>query len=405
LNFTLIEVAPPKTYNGKKLRNIVSVSWTDHLVFGEDNGGLKTVDALGRRMKKWQTELGAGILHWRCTRDRIKGRFNAGNGYRHFFKTKKSAIDWDDFKVVPQLAHELGLEVYLYVSLFDEGWPLAPKRIRAKSYHNKMHGQHFSWQSDFSKTHSDDVVVDRTLKNRQWGVMCLGNPGVREHFINRYRRLLASGDFDGLYVCLRSQSKPADFADQYGFNEPIRQEYLNRHSKDIWIEDFDLKLWRDLLGDYLTVFLTELRNAIRDSGIMIAVGVPRGNILGPPLGNTTLQWPKWVQDGIIDHLIIDQNSSKCPSMWHELWPMHRGYGYLENYLNGYGMKTLEEDLSRTYGPILDGNPAELFIARQWQNRSDEQEKDLLKHPSVQGLVFSSFRHDNPGPICRNDWSV
>jgi hypothetical protein len=123
------------------------------------------------------------------------------------------------------------------------------------------------------------------------------------------------------------------------------------------------------------------------------------------LGNTTLQWPKWLQDGIIDHLIIDQNSSKCPSMWHELWPMHRGYGYLENYLDANGMKTLEEDLSRTYGPILNGNPAKLFIARQWQNRSDEQEKDLLQHPSVQGLVFSSFRFDNPGPICRDDWSV
>jgi len=388
-----------------KLRNIVSVSWTDHLVFGKDDGRLNTVDALNRRMKKWQTELGAGILHWRCSRDRINGRFYSGKGYRHFFQAKKTTTDLDDFKVVPHLAHKLGLEVYLYVSLFDEGWPLAPKRIREKSYHNKMHGQHVSWQSDFSKTHSDDVVVDRTLKHRQWGVMCLGNPEVRKHFIRRYRRLLESGDFDGLFVCLRSQSKPADFADQYGFNEPIRQEYLNSHGKDIWIEDFDLKLWRNLLGDYLTVFLTELRHAIRDLDMMIAVGVPRGSILGPPLGNTTLQWPKWVREGIIDHLIIDQNSSKCPSMWHELWPMHRGYGYLENYLNGDGMMTLEEDLSRTYGPILDGNPAKLYIARQWQNRSDAQEKDLLKHLSVQGLVFSSFRFDNPGPIRRNDWSV
>jgi hypothetical protein len=221
--------------------------------------------------------------------------------------------------------------------------------------------------------------------------------------IRRYLRLLRKGNFDGLFVCLRSQSRPADYADQYGFNDPIHQEYLKRYRIDIRSEDFDLQLWRDLLGEYLTCFLRELRKELSASNIRLSIGVPRGSILGPPMGNTTLQWPIWVEEGIVDQLIIDQNSSQCPSMWHALWPMHRGYGYIQNYLNGSDMKSLEEDLVRTYNPVLNQKNTKLYVARQWQKRSEKKEKELLRLPGIQGLVFSSFRHNNPGAIRRNNW--
>lgn len=383
--------------------NIVSVSWSDHLVFGEGDGKLHTVAALRRRMEKWKEELRAGIILWRCTRDRINGRFYAAKGYHHFFKGIKQAIDWDDFVCVPACAHEFGLKVFLYVSVFDEGWPLLPKKVREVSYHNKLHCQHVSWQSDFSRRNPQYVVVDRTLRKHQWGVLCLADSQVRRHLIGRYQRLLKAGNFDGLFVCFRSQSKPAAYADQFGFNKPIRQDYFKRYGKDILVEDFDLQKWRDLLGEYITCFLMELRKAIQDENVSLAVGISRGNILGPPLGNATLQWATWLREAIVDQLIIDQNSSQCPSMWHALWPMHRGNGYLQNYLDGHGMNSLEEDLVRTYRPALDGRNAKLYVARQWHARSEIKEKDLLQQPILQGLVFSSFRHDNPGPICRNNW--
>jgi hypothetical protein len=250
-------------------------------------------------------------------------------------------------------------------------------------------------------------MVDRKLRKHQWGVLCLGYREVRKHLIRRYLRLLGGGNFDGLFVCLRSQSRPADHADQYGFNDPLHREYLNRYGIDIRTEDLDLQRWRDLLGEYLTCFLNELRQTLNgfNARMQLSVGVPRGSVVGPPMGNTTLQWPIWLDQGIIDQLIIDQNSSKCPSMWHDLWPMHRGYGYLQNYLNGSGMESLEEDILKTYAPVFDRKNAKLYVARQWQRRSDKKEEELLKLPGVAGLVFSSFRHDNPGPIKRNNWTV
>ncbi|MGD8800850.1 MAG: hypothetical protein PVJ44_20200 [Desulfobacterales bacterium] len=388
-------------------RNIVSVSWSDHLVFGQGDGKLATIEALKRRMECWQQELNANIIHWRCTRDRIKGRYYQGKGHRHFFKSAKSGVDWNDFKIVPEMAGQQGMQTYLYVTLFDEGWPLLPQKTRATSYHNRMHCQHVSWQSEFSRKNPEYAIADRKLRNRQWGVLCLGYREVRKHLIHRYLRLLQGGDFTGLFVCLRSQSRPADHADQYGFNDPIREEFLNRYGIDIRTEDFDLQLWRDLVGEYLTVFLRELRSTLNEYrfNMTLCVGVPRGSIVGPPIGNTTLQWPIWVDQGIIDELIIDQNSSKCPSMWHKLWPMHRGYGYLQNYLTGAGMNALKEDIIKTYAPVFDGKKAKLQVARQWQERSESKEKELLGLPGVDGLVFSSFRHDNPGPIRRNNWNA
>jgi hypothetical protein len=385
-------------------RNIVSVSWSDHLIFGEGDGRLHTVEALGRRMAAWRKDLGVSLIHWRCTRDRIKGRYYAGRGHRHFFRARKPRIDWDDFRDVPKLAHALDMRVLLYVSVFDEGWPLPRKERREASHHNAMHGQHASWQTEFSRKNPQYAVTDRARWRRQWGVLCLAYPEVRDHLRSRYQRLLASGDFDGLFVCLRSQSRPADFADEYGFNEPIRQEFLECYGKDIWKEDFDLETWRDVVGGYLTRFLRELRQSL-DGDLLLAVGIPRGSVLGPPLGNTTLEWDQWVHEGIVDLLVIDQNSSQCPSMWHRLWPMHRGYGYVQNYLDGLRMKPLEEDLASTYWPVFQGKRAKLYVARQWQERVEATERALLAQPVVAGLVFSSFRHDNPGPVSRGDWSA
>ncbi len=76
----------------------------------------------------------------------------------------------------------------------------------------------------------------KTTPNMQWligrlridtGVFCVWpilKSGVI--FSRRFKRLLAAGDFDGLFVCLRSQSLPADVADQFGFNRPVHDEFL-----------------------------------------------------------------------------------------------------------------------------------------------------------------------------------
>ena len=83
--------------------------------------------------------------------------------------------------------------------------------------------------------------------------------------------------------------------------------------------------------------------------------------------------------------------------------MHRGTGYVQNYLDGNGLPPLAEHLSTVYGPEAAGSRARLFVARQWCERNAGTEAALRAIPGVAGLVFGSFRHDNPGPISRGDW--
>ncbi|MEW6716117.1 MAG: hypothetical protein AB1345_01245 [Chloroflexota bacterium] len=382
--------------------NIVSVSWGDHLVFGQGDGRLATPKAVRQCMKRWHEELGAGSIYWRIPHAHLPGRYYRARGYPQTIE-KRSSVDGDFLRKVPEMAHEMHMTAYVYLSIFDDGWPLPPHHVRQVSYHNAMHGQHISWQSNFSRLHPEYTLVDRN-GNRQWGVPCLAYPEVRTHFLERFLQFLGQANWDGLFICLRSQSHPADFADQFGFNHPIREEYLKRYKIDICTQDFDLQRWRDLLGEYLTLFIQEVRRATSKHGLRLAIGAPRGDVLGPPLGNTTLEWRLWVQERWIDELIINQNSSRCPSMWHDLWPMHRGYGYLQNYLDGYNLPSLEEHLSTTYAPFFPPNgQVSLYIARQWDERSETEERGLLAHPAVHGLVFSSFRFSNPEAVSRGNW--
>jgi hypothetical protein len=383
--------------------NIVSVSWSDHLSFGEGDGRLDAPERVRRRMTAWRDELGAAALHWRMLRSRIDGTYMAAPGYRHPSDTAAGAVGWNDFEVVPALARDAGLSPWLYVTVFDEGWPLAPEDVRRVSYHNEMHGQHVAWQSHLSRNHPEWLVTDRAGRERQQGVVSLAYPEARRAFIERWTGLIAPTAFDGLFVCLRSQSRPADSADQFGFNEPARRDFLERYGVDVTREPFDLLAWRTMLGSYLTALMRELRLALGNMGKRLAIGCARGDVLGPPLGNATLPWPDWVRLGLVDRLIINQSSSQCPSMWHQLWPMHRGSGYVQNYLDGRGMPPLDEQLASTYAPVLAGSATELFVARQWCEPSPTRDAALAARPGVTGLVHGSFRHDNPEAVRRNDW--
>ncbi|HJO03716.1 MAG TPA: hypothetical protein QGG47_07070 [Acidobacteriota bacterium] len=267
--------------------------------------------AVSRPRKWWRGgwTRGAQGIYWRLLRTHLEGDFFTAEGHEHATLRAAREVDWDDLEKVPQLAAAAGLRTYLYVSIFDDGWPLGSPEERAHSYHNAMHCQHVAWQSHFSRDHPELLVQDRH-DNHQAGVLYLACAEVRSHLVQRFVRLLERGSLDGLFVCLRSQSRPADHGDQYGYNQPVRSDFHELTGHDLLEAGHEeLQIWRDLLGGYLTELLRELRQATQARGLRLAVGAPRGDVLGPPLGNSTLQWRTWVGEGLLDELVINQSSS------------------------------------------------------------------------------------------------
>jgi hypothetical protein len=384
--------------------NIASASWPDHLVFGEGDGRLNTVEALARRMDTWREELGATTVQWREVRTRRDhARYYATPGNPRTQQRRIREIDWDDFEVVPRLAHERGMRAELYVSVLDEGRPLAPRWERERSFHNDMHGQHVTWQTVFSRANPEYTVTDRRGEAHQWGVLCFGYPEVRLEFRQRILSYVDGYAWDGVFLCLRTQARPALFADQFGFNPPVQEAMKERHGVDILTEDFDLDAWRGVRGESFTQFVRELCADLRPRGIGLSVGLQRGDVIGPPIGNWPVEWRQWAEEGLVEAMVVDQDSSRCPSMWHDLWPMHRGYGYLQNPIDELHLPPLETMLRETYDPVVARTGVACYVARQWKERSDQEEADLLADPAVSGLAFSTFRHDNPGVVERGDF--
>ncbi len=236
---------------------------------------------------------------------------------------------------------------------------------------------------------------------RQWGVLCYAYEEVRRHMADRIESLVAGTAFDGVFLCLRSQARPADHADQFGFNDPVRADLLASTGKDILKEDFDLAAWRRQNGAYFTAFLGELRRRLAPSGKTLAVGVPRGDIIGPPLGNWELQWrdvgrhqPGGRAGGRPE--LLPMPLDVASALAHA--PGLRVPAELHRRQGPDGPR--RQEVRRTYAPAFAGHPARLFLARQW-DPPDEAEEDVLRSlPGVSGLVFSTFRADNPEVIRR-----
>ncbi|MBN2456700.1 MAG: S-layer family protein [Sedimentisphaerales bacterium] len=108
-------------------------------------------------------------------------------------------------------------------------------------------------------------------------------------------------------------------ADEFGFNQPVVDDMLTLHDVNILTDfrfdafdpNFDpcdsmVENWHNLRGTYLTEFFTDLRDGMDniDPAIRLSTEIQGGHYLGSPMGNIKADWAKWVDDGLIQELII-----------------------------------------------------------------------------------------------------
>ena len=170
--------------------------------------------------------------------------------------------------------------------------------------------------------------------------------------------------------------------------------YHNMTGTDIIKEDFDLNRWHYLLGSYLTDFISEIRKDLNKKNKALAIGIPTGEILGPPIGNTKIDWRKWIKEDLIDDLIVNQNSTYCASLLNRLWPMHTGYGYIQNYTTGHNIPGLWSYLHTHYLPCIKNSSTKLYVSTQWDAVQPHKGRELNISDDY-GLVYGSFEYDNP----------
>ena len=364
---------------------VLRVHWPDHVEYGQGEAALDTRSRLEAAVSYWKSRFGVERFYWRVDHWFIEQQClqrqdspEVAQGWSGFWERLAEAAvhSLDDFV---QATHANGARAYLYLPFLDEGLP--------ENLLYRPRGTPYPYQSHFSQENPQFLEVDRSGEQPHWGVLCYAYEEVRQYRLQILQHMLAETSADGLHLCTRSYVLPAEFGDQYGFNEPIVEEYQQRYGVDILKGDFDLESWRKLRGEYLTQFLDQVKNLLQKGRQRLSLAVPRGHYLGPPYGNLYLNWQQWVREGRVDELVINVISGR------QLTEGLSGYGYLCNPEEGVGMNPLSQDLGKIYGPVCREAGCALYLGagvdlnRHEPNAS--QLRQLAQLAGFDGFVFTT----------------
>ena len=208
-------------------------------------------------------------------------------------------------RLLVQEAHQHGMEVWAWATLFDFGGPADTGCCfeYPSQYQTRLTLEHPEW-----------MPVDRYGFRRQYGPIELCYPEARKALIDIYVEELVKGNYDGITFFTYTENYGIRFEDEFGFNQPIVDEYKRRYGTDIRTQDFDKHLWRYLRGECVTKFLQELKAALKPYGKKLGMSLnPKEPNFPQPwnvepytitAGRIYLDWERWVREGIVDDLEI-----------------------------------------------------------------------------------------------------
>ncbi len=161
---------------------------------------------------------------------------------------------------------------------------------------------------DGRKGGRDGVLVAARGHNAHTiGAMHPVYPEVRKYWLNEIRSRCLDVGVDGVSIRFANHSSWTSEGALYGFNQPVVDEYRRRYGVDVLGDDLDEKKWKDLNGEYLTLFLSELKQETsrRGKGLQISINylmfdTPPGWRKNNVPVNFSYDWEKWISEDIAD---------------------------------------------------------------------------------------------------------
>tara|TARA_R100000027_G_scaffold37442_1_gene27542 strand:+ start:21819 stop:24578 length:2760 start_codon:yes stop_codon:yes gene_type:complete len=223
-------------------------------------------------------------------------------------------IDEDIERRAVEIAHEEGLELWGVTQFGDYGVTADTPNF------NEYPG---FWEAKLRQENPEWIPTDKYGYRKQGGVIELAYPEARKALVDLHVELIESAGYDGIIFMSYAENFSMRFQDEFGYSEPIVQEFKRRHGIDIRTEPFNKfatrQDWYRLRGEYVTAFMEELREAL---GEEVKIGVwlnpidPRKPMVWATLpqeyytiGIIHMDIDKWVRDGIVDELGVYGGSS------------------------------------------------------------------------------------------------
>jgi hypothetical protein len=109
---------------------------------------------------------------------------------------------------------------------------------------------------------------------------------------------------DGVDIRITNHNSILDWA-EYGFNQPVVDEYFKRYGVNLRTEPFDKEKLRRLRGEFYTAFLKKAAAMVKASGRKFCLHVP-DVAFGSPSQSTMMEihwdWRSWLDQGIPDEV-------------------------------------------------------------------------------------------------------
>lgn len=214
----------------------------------------------------------------------------------------------DPDRTAVEAAHRLGMEIWGVATLSDWG-SSADAPCSGDFPHNS--------ESRLRIGHPEWIPVDRSGLLKQGGPIELGYPEARRALVDLHMKFMKRDGYDGLIFLTYAENYSTRFQDEFGFNDPVVQEFKRRTGLDIRTQPFNRTASRDdwyaLRGEYVTQYLRELKTELAGSGKRLGLFINPAETHFPQpwnvpeliltAGHIYFDLETWVREGIVDELV------------------------------------------------------------------------------------------------------
>jgi hypothetical protein len=152
---------------------------------------------------------------------------------------------------------------------------------------------------------NEDGVLGIALDHSKFvpGCMCPSELEARQFWFDNVKSALEKG-VDGIDIRVSNHCTVFDWK-QYGFNQPVVEEFRKRYGVDVLHEDFDEEAWRRLRGEYYTEFLKKVKSEIKGRNKKLQLHISdmmEGTPDKPTMMNIYWDWHNWLEQDICDEV-------------------------------------------------------------------------------------------------------
>ena len=205
-------------------------------------------------------------------------------------------------RIAVEEAHKRGMKIWLTHGLFDNG------------------SQADAGYSGFPYAIEDKLRVDHPewAPANRWGTWRHGGPiefaysEARQAMADYLTKYVVDGNYDGIAFLTYAENFSQRYEDEFGYSDPIVEEYRQKFGVDIRKEEFDRDAWRRIRGRHVTEFLRLLKKQLSPHGKHIAVSVHGLNPDRPMIwlvdggvctaGNVTWTIDDWLKGDVVDEI-------------------------------------------------------------------------------------------------------